>query len=43
MAYIVYKKWKPSEARVFENKKTSTAFMTRVKNSGGAKLVRKKI
>ena len=41
--YIVYKKWKPSEARIFNNEKLANAFIKRVKSAGGAKLIKRKL
>jgi len=41
--YVVYKKWRPSEGRIFNNNKLANSFIKRVKSSGGAKLIKIKI
>ena len=40
--YLVYKKWRPSEGRVFVNEKLADSFIERVKCVGGAKLIKRK-
>ena len=40
--YLVYKKWRPSERRIFANEKLADSFIKRVKSAGGAKLVKRK-
>ena len=41
--YLVYKKWRPSEGRIFVNEKLANSFIRRVKSTGGAKLVKKRL
>jgi len=41
--YIVYKKWRTSEGRLFANEKAADAFIKRVKSAGGAKLIKMKL
>ena len=40
--YHVYKKWKPSEGRIFDNEQAADWYIARVKKAGGAKMIKRK-
>ncbi len=40
---VVYKKWRPSEGRIFSNERLANAFIKRVRSTGGAKLIKVKL
>lgn len=41
--FVVYKKWRPKEGRIFANEKLADAFIRRVKSAGGAKLIKVRV
>lgn len=40
---VVFKKWRPSEGRIFGSERLANAFISRVKRAGGAKLMKVRI